>query len=72
LRRQGCSGIFGHQATTMAQIFHRSTNTLSKVSIFGAVFFLASLGWLVSAFSRSAYSTGQGVVPPGSRQRPPA
>jgi hypothetical protein len=46
----------------MAQIFHRSTNTLSKVSIFGAIFFLATLGWLVSAFSRSAYSTGQGVV----------
>ena len=25
----------------MGQIFHRSTNTLSRVSIFGAVFFLA-------------------------------
>ena len=25
----------------MAQIFHRSTNTISKVSIFGAVFFVA-------------------------------
>ena len=25
----------------MAQIFHRSTNTLSRVTIFGAVFFIA-------------------------------
>jgi len=29
----------------MAQIFHPSTNTFSKVTIFGAVFFLALLGW---------------------------
>ncbi len=26
------------------QIFHRSTNTIAKVSIFGAVFFLAFFG----------------------------
>ena len=29
----------------MPQIFHRSTNTLSKVSIFGAVFILAFVIW---------------------------
>ena len=27
------------------QIFHRSTNTIAKVSIFGAIFFLAFFGW---------------------------
>ena len=29
----------------MAQIFHRSFNTISRVSIFGAVFILAGAGW---------------------------
>ena len=42
----------------MAQIFHRSTNTISKVSIFGAVFFLAALSAVVAVLARSAYSTG--------------
>jgi hypothetical protein len=45
----------------MAQLFHPSTNTLSKVSIFGAVFFLAGIGWAVLAFVRSPYVTGAGV-----------
>jgi hypothetical protein len=44
------------------QIFHRSTNTIAKVSIFGAVVFLALLGWVWSALLRSAYATGQNVV----------
>jgi hypothetical protein len=42
----------------MPQIFHRSFNTISRVSIFGAVFFLAALGWLLSVFYRSSYATG--------------
>ena len=46
----------------MPQIFHRSTNTLSKVTIFGGLLFVASLGWVVSELDRSSYSTGQGVV----------
>src|SRR5579863_2663975 len=46
----------------MPQIFHRSTNTFSKVSIFGAVFFVAFLGWLFSAFSRSSWATQAGVA----------
>lgn len=41
----------------MPQIFHPSTNTFSKVSIFGAVFFLAALLWAVAAISRSSYVT---------------
>jgi hypothetical protein len=46
----------------MAQIFHRSTNVLAKVSIFGAVFILAGLGWAVGAFVRSPYVSGVGVA----------
>jgi hypothetical protein len=46
----------------MPQIFHRSTNTLSKVSIFGAVFLLAFMTWAFAKLERSSYSTGQGVI----------
>ncbi len=46
----------------MAQIFHRSTNTIAKVSIFGGVFFLAFLTWIYSTLLRSSYVTGQNVV----------
>ncbi|MGH9657887.1 MAG: cytochrome c3 family protein [Bryobacteraceae bacterium] len=46
----------------MSQIFHRSTNTFSKLSIFGAVFAIALLGWLFDAFSRSSYATEEGVA----------
>src|SRR5262245_30820736 len=35
---------------SMAQIFHRSTNTLSRVSIFGAIFILMALAWLAAGF----------------------
>jgi hypothetical protein len=41
----------------MPQIFHRSTNTISKVSIFGAAFLLAGLGWVVAVLGRSSYVT---------------
>jgi hypothetical protein len=44
------------------QIFHRSTNTLARVSIFGAVFILAFLGWLVGMLMRSGYQTRENVV----------
>jgi hypothetical protein len=44
------------------QIFHRSTNTIAKVSIFGAVFFIAFFAWIFSTLLRSSYVTGQGVV----------
>ncbi len=46
----------------MAQIFHRSFNVLSKVSIFGGVFFVAVLGLAWAKFVRSDYVTGLGVV----------
>ena len=45
----------------MPQIFHRSTNTLSRVTIFGSVFFVA-LGLVVLALLfRSPYETSVGV-----------
>ncbi len=44
----------------MAQIFHRSTNTLARVSIFGAVFLLGFLVWLSATVYRSAYFTDVG------------
>ena len=45
----------------MAQIFHPSTNTISKVSIFGAVFFIGGLVWLMLFMNRSSYVTQVGV-----------
>ncbi len=44
----------------MSQIFHRSTNTLSRFTIYGAVFLLAALAWAGVELQRSAYTTGQG------------
>jgi hypothetical protein len=46
----------------MAQIFHPSTNTLSRLSIFGAIFVLALLLWLLAAIERSPYITQADVV----------
>jgi cytochrome c7-like protein len=46
----------------MPQIFHRSTNVISKVSIFGAIFFIAAALWLTAEFTRSSYNT-QAFVP---------
>ena len=44
------------------QIFHHSTNTLAKVSIFGALFAVAGGLWLVLEINRSAYVTQAGVA----------
>jgi hypothetical protein len=43
----------------MSQIFHPSTNIWSKVSILGALVFVAFLGWVVVTISWSGYVTGQ-------------
>jgi hypothetical protein len=45
----------------MPQIFHRSFNTISKVSILGAVFLLGGVGWVFARVSRSDYATGVNV-----------
>src|SRR6478672_2621 len=46
----------------MPQIFHPSMNTVSRVSIFGAVFFLAAVVGLMWLVVRSPYVTEAGVV----------
>jgi hypothetical protein len=46
----------------MAQIFHRSTNTLAKVSIFSSVILIAAGIWLLLAIDRSPYVNQAGVV----------
>jgi len=46
------------------QIFHRSTNTLSRASIYGAVFIIAGLSWALMQIQRSPYITYAGVVKP--------
>lgn len=46
----------------MPQIFHRSFNTLSLVSIYGAVFLLVGAGWLLALFVRSSYATNVGIT----------
>jgi hypothetical protein len=48
----------------MAQIFHPSTNTFAKVTIFGAIFFLLGLAGVGLVWARSPYTTGVGVVQP--------
>ncbi len=45
----------------MPQIFHRSANTISRVSIFGAVFFIALLFGVLDAMNRSSWVTGAHV-----------
>ena len=45
----------------MPQVFHRSTNTFSRVSIFGAVFVIAALILALGIFVRSSYATGVGT-----------
>jgi hypothetical protein len=46
------------------QIFHRSTNTISRATIFGAVFILAAALWACIQFQRSPYVTYAGVARP--------
>ena len=50
----------------MPQIFHHSTNTLAKLSIFGAIFVLLTVVWAVAEINRSSYNTGQYI----ERQQP--
>jgi hypothetical protein len=45
------------------QIFHTAFNTVSKVSIFGALFFVAAVAWAFGRTIRSPYATGVGLAP---------
>ncbi len=47
----------------MGQIFHRRTNTISKVSISGAVIFLIAFAGFLVTFPQSSYATQVGVIP---------
>jgi hypothetical protein len=46
----------------MPQIFHRSTNTIARVSIFGAVLIVAVLLWLIAEIQRSPWVTDARVA----------
>jgi hypothetical protein len=46
----------------MPQIFHPAMNTLSRATIFGAVFVLAFAVWLMAAVVRSPYATSADVI----------
>jgi hypothetical protein len=46
----------------MSQIFHPSTNTIARVSLFGALFALAGGLWLLAEINRSPYVTQANVA----------
>ena len=46
----------------MPQIFHRSTNTIARFTIFGALFAVAFVGWAIAQINRSSYVTQERVV----------
>ena len=46
----------------MSQIFHRSTNTIARVSIFGAIFIVAGLLVLIAEVNRSPWVTDAQVA----------
>jgi hypothetical protein len=46
----------------MAQIFHPSTNTIAKLTLWAAVLVLALLAWVCVSLDRSSYNTGQWIV----------
>lgn len=53
----------------MARVFHRSTNPLARVSIFGFAFLLAGLSSVTITIGRSSYLTYVGVAQPQSTAR---
>jgi len=46
------------------QIFHRSTNTISRATIYGAIFVIAALFWAAAEIQRSPYVTYAKVARP--------
>jgi hypothetical protein len=46
----------------MPQIFHRSFNTISRVTIFGAAFLVAFFSWGLLVLARSSYVTNVGIT----------
>jgi hypothetical protein len=56
--------LMGFADVSMPQIFHPSMNVISRASIFGAVFILAGIGWVLWVAYRSSWQTQVGVVRP--------
>jgi len=44
----------------LSQIFHRSTNTISRLTIYGFLFLVGALTWTAAEVQRSSYVTTQG------------
>src|SRR6476619_1097687 len=57
-------GRRGTKRSLSMQIFHRSTNTLSRATIYGAVFVVAALFWAAAEIQSSPYVTYAGVRRP--------
>jgi len=55
------SGIPTGNLRRIAQIFHKFTNTVSRVSIIGGLLAIAALLWATGVWLRSPYVTGVGV-----------
>ena len=41
----------------MSQIFHHSSNTFARITMFGAVFILGFVAWAFASLDRSNYNT---------------
>jgi hypothetical protein len=48
----------------MAQIFHRSTNTIARVSIYGTLLLILLLGYAVDVVNKTAYVTEVNIARP--------
>jgi hypothetical protein len=46
----------------VSQVFHRSTNTLARISIFGALFAIGGLVYALALVNRSGYVTNAGIA----------
>src|SRR5512146_1596566 len=46
----------------MGQIFHRSTNTISRLTIFGAAFIVAGIFWFFAQMQRAPYYSQRGIA----------
>ena len=57
-------GLRRTETSHSMQIFHRSTNTISRATIYGAVFVVAALFWAAAEIQRSPYVTYAGVRRP--------
>ena len=51
----------------MAQVFHRSANTIARASIIGVVVVVSVLLWAALEMQRSPYATYQGVEQAAAR-----